>query len=259
VSGGNARDRGGMAGSDGPRADAGVPARPQGPAQAEPIYGRMLSPRVALLSVPVQPGRVVGPGGRADGLAPHAELESSARAARQFAESPEGHLTDSGCCAACAAAFAASQFPSASRSDAASAVAQEARNTCYWVAYGAVEATGGLHESADSAGHQAVPAEGAEQARLLREVFGPFPFRAAPAVKPAWLAWQDGAVVKLSQGPTKTAACQRGRWNLVRLTLLADTLEDAGCADADLLGHLRGPGPHVRGCWAVDLILSKDR
>ena len=24
-----------------------------------------------------------------------------------------------------------------------------------------------------------------------------------------------------------------------------------------LLGHLRGPGPHVRGCWAVDLVLGK--
>jgi hypothetical protein len=42
-----------------------------------------------------------------------------------------------------------------------------------------------------------------------------------------------------------------------RLPVLADALEDAGCADADLLGHLRGPGPHVRGCWAVDLILGK--
>jgi hypothetical protein len=42
-----------------------------------------------------------------------------------------------------------------------------------------------------------------------------------------------------------------------RLPLLADALEDAGCTDAELLGHLRGPGPHVRGCWAVDLVLGK--
>jgi hypothetical protein len=39
--------------------------------------------------------------------------------------------------------------------------------------------------------------------------------------------------------------------------LLADALEDAGCTDAELLGHLRGPGPHVRGCWGVDLILAR--
>jgi hypothetical protein len=43
-----------------------------------------------------------------------------------------------------------------------------------------------------------------------------------------------------------------------RLPLLADALQDAGCTDAELLGHLRSPGPHVRGCWAVDLVLGKE-
>jgi hypothetical protein len=42
-----------------------------------------------------------------------------------------------------------------------------------------------------------------------------------------------------------------------RLPVLADALEEAGCTDETLLGHLRGPGPHVLGCWAVDLILGK--
>jgi len=41
------------------------------------------------------------------------------------------------------------------------------------------------------------------------------------------------------------------------LPVLADALEEAGCTDADLLGHLRGPGPHVRGCWVLDLLLGK--
>jgi hypothetical protein len=40
--------------------------------------------------------------------------------------------------------------------------------------------------------------------------------------------------------------------------VLADAFEAAGCTDAELLGHLRGPGAHVRGCWALDLILSKE-
>jgi len=39
--------------------------------------------------------------------------------------------------------------------------------------------------------------------------------------------------------------------------ILADALEDAGCADDVLLSHLRGPGPHVRGCWVLDLLLGK--
>ena len=41
------------------------------------------------------------------------------------------------------------------------------------------------------------------------------------------------------------------------LPILADALEEAGCTDADILGHCRSPGPHVRGCWVVDLILGK--
>ena len=41
------------------------------------------------------------------------------------------------------------------------------------------------------------------------------------------------------------------------LPILADALEDAGCSDQDLLDHLRGPGPHVRGCWVVDALLCK--
>jgi hypothetical protein len=42
-----------------------------------------------------------------------------------------------------------------------------------------------------------------------------------------------------------------------RLPILADALEDAGCTNSEVLGHLRGPGPHVRGCWAVDLVLGR--
>ena len=42
-----------------------------------------------------------------------------------------------------------------------------------------------------------------------------------------------------------------------RLAILADALLDTGCDDEGLLGHLRSPGPHVRGCWAVDVILGK--
>jgi hypothetical protein len=42
-----------------------------------------------------------------------------------------------------------------------------------------------------------------------------------------------------------------------RMPILADALEDAGCDNADILNHCRQPGEHVRGCWAVDLILGK--
>jgi hypothetical protein len=42
------------------------------------------------------------------------------------------------------------------------------------------------------------------------------------------------------------------------MPILADALEDAGCDHADVLDHCRGPGPHVRGCWVVDLVLGKE-
>jgi hypothetical protein len=41
------------------------------------------------------------------------------------------------------------------------------------------------------------------------------------------------------------------------MPILADALQDAGCDSEDILAHCRGPGPHVRGCWGVDLVLGK--
>jgi hypothetical protein len=48
-----------------------------------------------------------------------------------------------------------------------------------------------------------------------------------------------------------------GELDPVCLAILADALEEAGCTDPSILGHLRSPGPHVRGCWALDLVLGK--
>lgn len=42
------------------------------------------------------------------------------------------------------------------------------------------------------------------------------------------------------------------------LPILADALQDAGCEQQDILDHYRGDGPHVRGCWVVDLLLGKE-
>jgi hypothetical protein len=58
-------------------------------------------------------------------------------------------------------------------------------------------------------------------------------------------------VVKLAQAVYDERAYDR-------LPVLADALEDAGCHDADILTHCRGPGPHVRGCWLIDLLLGKE-
>lgn len=42
------------------------------------------------------------------------------------------------------------------------------------------------------------------------------------------------------------------------MPVLADALEEAGCQEEELLRHLRNPGPHVRGCWALDRVLGKE-
>jgi hypothetical protein len=50
----------------------------------------------------------------------------------------------------------------------------------------------------------------------------------------------------------------RGLFDFAALPVLADCLEEAGCSDAAILAHCRGPGPHVRGCWCVDLLTGRE-
>jgi hypothetical protein len=87
------------------------------------------------------------------------------------------------------------------------------------------------------------------QTGLLRDIFGN-PFRPV-ALDPAWLQWNDGTVRKMAQAIYDDRAFDR-------LPALADALEEAGCANRDLLDHCRSGGEHVRGCWAVDLLLGKE-
>jgi hypothetical protein len=97
----------------------------------------------------------------------------------------------------------------------------------------------------------------AVQAAWLRDLFGPLPFRLLPPLAPAWLGWNEGTVRRLAEGAYGDRRLPEGTLDPASLTVLADALEDAGCDQADLLAHHRGPGPHARGCWAVDLLLGK--
>ncbi|WP_232069714.1 hypothetical protein [Gemmata massiliana] len=81
---------------------------------------------------------------------------------------------------------------------------------------------------------------------LLRDIFGN-PFRPV-AFSPAW---RTSIVVAL-------AAQMYESRDFSTMPILADALQDAGCDNADMLDHCRGPGPHVRGCWVVDLVLGKE-
>jgi hypothetical protein len=117
----------------------------------------------------------------------------------------------------------------------------------------------GSVELSDAAATAAVPTwdlrtrEFAAQADFLRCIFGN-PFRSAPVVD---AMWRQGTVQDLAQAVYQERRLPENTLDPTRLATLADALEDAGCADAELLGHLRGPGPHVRGCWAVDMLLGR--
>lgn len=99
-----------------------------------------------------------------------------------------------------------------------------------------VEKCGGIREQ-----------EAQSQTQIIRDIFGN-PFRPV-ALDPAWLT---SDVLALARGIYDDRAFDR-------MPILADALQDAGCTNDDLLSHCRDAKQlHVRGCWAVDLVLGKN-
>jgi hypothetical protein len=89
----------------------------------------------------------------------------------------------------------------------------------------------------------------ARQARLVRCIFGN-PFRPLPEIDAAWLTCNGGAVRKL-------AASIHAERRFGDLPVLADALEEAGCADEMILRHCRDDGDHALGCWVLERLLGK--
>jgi hypothetical protein len=118
-------------------------------------------------------------------------------------------------------------------------------------------ATGTEESEDDRAWGAAYDAEKAVQAAQVRDIFGN-PFRATSGIDGGWLRWNRGAVRRLAEAAYEERQLPSGHLDPARLAVLADALEEAGCTDAELLGHLRGPGPHARGCWVLDLVLGKE-
>jgi hypothetical protein len=100
----------------------------------------------------------------------------------------------------------------------------------------------GWHTDID---HAVAQENRSDLAELARDVFGN-PFRPVAFV-PEWLT---ADVALLARGIWDEAAFDR-------MPILADALQDAGCDNDDLLVHCRDADRlHVRGCWAIDLILG---
>ena len=85
----------------------------------------------------------------------------------------------------------------------------------------------------------------AAHCQLVRDIFGN-PFRPI-SIDPHWLT---SNVIDLARTIYEEKAFER-------MPILADALMDAGCDHDDILNHCRSTGPHVRGCFVVDLILGK--
>jgi hypothetical protein len=95
---------------------------------------------------------------------------------------------------------------------------------------------------------KAEPEAARQAATLLRETFLTPLIRRVPRIPPSWLTTN---VVSLGQAIYDQRAFDQ-------MPILADALEDAGCTNEEVLAHARGEGPHVRGCWLIDLLLDKE-
>jgi hypothetical protein len=84
------------------------------------------------------------------------------------------------------------------------------------------------------------------QTGLVRDIFGN-PFRPV-TLSPSWVT---SAVTALARQMYEAR-------DFSAMPILANALQDAGCACDAILNHCRGLGPHVCGCWVVDRILGKE-
>ena len=124
--------------------------------------------------------------------------------------------------------------------------------------YSAVEAGHGAAHffSSTPDGQQAwtpFVAERKHQTIIVADIFGN-PFRPI-SFNTDWL---NPTVSSLATAAYEERSLPSGELDTARLAILADALEEAGCDNQDILTHLRSTGPHVRGCWVVDLLLGKD-
>jgi hypothetical protein len=95
--------------------------------------------------------------------------------------------------------------------------------------------------------------EDRRQCADIRDVFGN-PFRRVPFSA----SWRSPAVVVVAQAAYEERLQPGDVLDNARLAILADALEEAGCTEQAILEHLRGPGQHVPGCWALDQALGRE-
>lgn len=175
-------------------------------------------------------------------------VEGLAIAAGEAQDAADGRCDENDCHAAGAVAMAVSFDAAADRVGGPEIVLLIELYVTIGVASAAARAPGdtahGDDEGADVAWAAAVKIEQRAQADLLRDIFGN-PFRPV-SIDPASLT---PVVLELARTIYDKRAFDR-------LPALAGAIQESGCDNADILSHCRGPGPHARGCWVIDLVLG---
>jgi hypothetical protein len=135
-------------------------------------------------------------------------------------------------------------------------------SACYWAAYAAecstrkdIDLPGAVRETFSCVLH-VTKATAPPESDLPPEQQPPFPILRdllggrfwSGKVEPSWRAPEVLALARVAYDDR----C------FEELPLLADALEEAGCSDGELLGHLRGDGEHARGCWVLDALLGRE-
>lgn len=87
------------------------------------------------------------------------------------------------------------------------------------------------------------------QADLVRDIIPFRPIHLDPRLLTA-------PVLALAQSAYDERQMPQGTLDNQKLLVLADAVEEAG-GRGDVVAHLRNGEAHVRGCWAVDLLLGK--
>lgn len=86
-----------------------------------------------------------------------------------------------------------------------------------------------------------------EQVPMLHDIIGLLPFRLVTLDS----SWLSSNVVAIARSIYDKRA-------FGEMPILADALEGTGCRSEAILNDCRKAGPHVRGCWAIDLLLGRE-
>lgn len=95
------------------------------------------------------------------------------------------------------------------------------------------------------------PEERLAQGQLFLDVLGGTEWERKVRLDESWLTSDGGRVEVMAQ-----TIYDEQRFG--DMPILGDALEEAGCQNVTLLEHCREHPLHVRGCWALDLLLGKE-